>query len=224
MTPLLHPPMTAATQAGRSAVEDGGYSKAGRAWSHREREAVVMSVKHDRPRHRTYKIPIKSIGSAGIRELSTRLSWVPVFLGFFLGFLGFFAFLFFILWAEDASMIASTEKQCSYKFPMWFGCVLANHETLAGSLIAAGGALFAAWIAWRAVRNQIQADRDIARKADRAYVIGGPGARQFDDDKNEIGIVSTAMNTGKTPGSRKEFVGGFAARMIGPRLRRAGLK
>jgi hypothetical protein len=132
----------------------------------------------------------------------------------------FFAFSYFILWAADARMVTGEAAKCPWQFPKWFGCVLANHESLAGSLIAVGGGLLAALIAWRgimdqiasnrsSIESQIKSDREIARIADRAYVIGGPGARWFDDDKNEIGIVSTAMNTGKTPAFPKKVYWGI---------------
>jgi hypothetical protein len=93
--------------------------------------------------------------------------------------------------------------RCSYQFPKLVVCLLAKHETLVGSLIGVAGALTAAVIAWRAIIAQIASDREIARNADRAYVTGGPGARLVDEEQNEIGIVSTAMNTGKTPAFTK---------------------
>ena len=46
-----------------------------------------------------------------------------------------------------------------WAFPRWFGCVLYVHESLAAGLIAAAGALTAAWIAWSAVQQQINAER-----------------------------------------------------------------
>jgi hypothetical protein len=51
-------------------------------------------------------------------------------------------------------------KQCAVslskaQFPKWVGCMIAAHEGLAGGLIGAGGALFAGWLAWSAVREQI---------------------------------------------------------------------
>jgi hypothetical protein len=49
---------------------------------------------------------------------------------------------------------------CHWAFPRWFGCVLWVHETLAAGLIAAGGALVAAWIAWTAVQRQINAEKE----------------------------------------------------------------
>jgi hypothetical protein len=55
---------------------------------------------------------------------------------------------------------------CHWALPRWFGCVLSSHEGLAGGLIGASGALIAGWIAWTAVQQQINADRERAM-ADR---------------------------------------------------------
>jgi hypothetical protein len=38
---------------------------------------------------------------------------------------------------------------------MWLGCAIAAHETLAGGLIAATGALFGAWLAFSGLKEQI---------------------------------------------------------------------
>jgi hypothetical protein len=56
---------------------------------------------------------------------------------------------------------------CPLQFPKIIGCVLSVHESLAAGLLAAGGALFAAWIAWVAVQRQIDAGRDLARAGER---------------------------------------------------------
>jgi hypothetical protein len=53
-----------------------------------------------------------------------------------------------------------------WAFPRWFGCVMSAHEGLAGGLIGASGALIAAWVAWSAVQQQINAERERAT-ADR---------------------------------------------------------
>src|SRR5262249_34247950 len=59
-----------------------------------------------------------------------------------------------VLAAADGWMIIKDGAQrCGTQFPKWLGCVVANHENLSGSLIAAGGALFAAWVAWHAVMD-----------------------------------------------------------------------
>jgi hypothetical protein len=42
------------------------------------------------------------------------------------------------------------------QFPKWLGCAMAMHENLAGGLVGAAGALFAAWIAFTAVQRQIE--------------------------------------------------------------------
>jgi hypothetical protein len=50
--------------------------------------------------------------------------------------------------SSDAWMIIKDGPQkCAAQFPKWLGCVVANHESLSGSLITGGGALFAAWVA-----------------------------------------------------------------------------
>jgi hypothetical protein len=91
------------------------------------------------------------------------------------------------------------EDRCSYQFPKFLGCVVAKHETLVASLIGLAAALFAAMKAWAAIMRQIESDRKNTRDAERAYVTGGPGRRWTDQDGNHIGIIFTAMNTGRTP-------------------------
>jgi hypothetical protein len=51
------------------------------------------------------------------------------------------------------------------QFPKWLGCTMAAHENLAGGLLGAGGALFAAWLAFAATQQQI---REAAREARRS--------------------------------------------------------
>jgi hypothetical protein len=134
--------------------------------------------------------------------------------------LAFIAVLFgvsvVILALIDAHMIildasgAPRAERCPYQFPTkWFGCVLANHESVAGGLVGAVGALMAAWFAWHAIMAQIESDHAIARKADRAYVTGGPGRRLIDEYGNQVGIISTGMNTGKTPAFPKKVYWGI---------------
>jgi hypothetical protein len=62
-----------------------------------------------------------------------------------------------VLASADAWMIIKEggAQRCVAQFPKWLGCVVANHESLTGSLITAGGAIFAAWVAWNAVKDQI---------------------------------------------------------------------
>jgi hypothetical protein len=53
------------------------------------------------------------------------------------------------------------EMQCPWQFPKILSCVLGTD--LAGGVVGAGGALFAAWVAawfaWHAVRGQIESDK-----------------------------------------------------------------
>jgi hypothetical protein len=65
-------------------------------------------------------------------------------------------FVYLVLALAEVGGVAG----CHWAFPRWFGCVLYLHETLAGSLIGAAGALTAAWIAWTAVQHQINAERE----------------------------------------------------------------
>lgn len=71
-------------------------------------------------------------------------------------------FIYLVLALAEAGGLAA----CHWAFPRWFGCVLYVHESLAAGLIAAAGALTAAWIAWTAVQQQINAEKE-RRTADR---------------------------------------------------------
>ena len=73
-----------------------------------------------------------------------------------------FAFIVGMLaWAEAGS---PDDLRCKVSLWLWFGCAAAKHENLAGGLLGAGGALFAAWLAWTAVQRQIDAERQLARE------------------------------------------------------------
>jgi hypothetical protein len=68
----------------------------------------------------------------------------------------FVVFIYLVLALSEVGGAAG----CHWAFPRWFGCVLYVHETLAGGLIGAAGALMAAWIAWTAVQRQINAEKE----------------------------------------------------------------
>lgn len=78
----------------------------------------------------------------------------------------FIAILLLVL----AANFAPVDRQCPWQFPKIASCLLSARETLVAGLVAAGGALFAAWLAWSAVRDQIDFDaaRDAAVKEDIA--------------------------------------------------------
>lgn len=62
------------------------------------------------------------------------------------------------------AQVSLNEKACGLDLS-WFGCVLRSHENLAGGLASGAMTLVAAWVAWIAVQDQIQADR-VARTED----------------------------------------------------------
>jgi hypothetical protein len=64
-------------------------------------------------------------------------------------------FIYLVLALAEAGGLAA----CHWAFPRWFGCVLYVHESLAAGLIAAAGALTAAWMAWTAVQQQLSAEK-----------------------------------------------------------------
>jgi hypothetical protein len=79
-----------------------------------------------------------------------------------------FCLSLFIFLALALAQVGSGSS-CHWVFPKWFGCVVAAHENLAAGLIGAAGALIAAWIAWTAVQEQINSERERAA-ADRVEV------------------------------------------------------
>ena len=60
----------------------------------------------------------------------------------------------------DSYAVESIAKRCAASFatskwPMYFGCAMAAHEGLAAGLLGGAGALFAAWLAYEAIQEQI---------------------------------------------------------------------
>jgi hypothetical protein len=52
------------------------------------------------------------------------------------------------------------EALATSQFPKWIGCTMAAHEGLAGGLIGAAGALFAAWLAFSTIQEQFAHERE----------------------------------------------------------------
>lgn len=67
--------------------------------------------------------------------------------------------LLIIIGTLAAANIRPIHDRCAWQFPKILSCLLSARETLAAGLIGAGGAIFAAWLAWTAVREQIAVDR-----------------------------------------------------------------
>jgi hypothetical protein len=80
-----------------------------------------------------------------------------------------------------------TAPLLSAKFPMIIGCAFGEYEGLTGGLIGAGGALFAGWLAWSAVRDQIRSERDLSTLRERQMLIAILAEmQQLFDTSNEV--------------------------------------
>jgi hypothetical protein len=76
------------------------------------------------------------------------------------------AIVVFIYAVLAVANIAPLNNQCEWKFPKFLSCLLGARENLTGGLIGGAGALFAAWVAWLAVRQQIAFEREKRRDAE----------------------------------------------------------
>jgi hypothetical protein len=82
------------------------------------------------------------------------------------------ALVVLILVFADSYSVKETTERCSpsfakSKWPLYLGCAMAAHEGLAGGLLGAAGALFAAWLAFDAIQEQFTEERE-RRKIEQA--------------------------------------------------------
>jgi hypothetical protein len=122
----------------------------------------------------------------------------------------------------SAAYAWGNEGHCIRQFPKLIGCVLATHEELAGGLIGAGGALFAAWWAASYIREQIAIERQKLASSDRERRI--EQARRIETDRNELARQINALTQARSEAARVValFAGldkGRADSFIGPLLR-----
>jgi hypothetical protein len=80
-----------------------------------------------------------------------------------------------LLYLTDKYDAGDGARHCSADYGIsqslgWLGCVAAAHEGLAGGVLAGAGALFAAWLAFDAVQEQIAEARKSSERQLRAYV------------------------------------------------------
>lgn len=104
----------------------------------------------------------------------------------------------------------------------WFGCVMAVHETLAGSLIIGAGALFAAWLAFSGLQAQIgMAERNEreARRLERQKNIQ-KAAEDLDLVMKAHGFIHAVVASFPTLDDPANVPAAFAARLLD--LRRSG--
>lgn len=74
------------------------------------------------------------------------------------------------------------------KFPMWLGCAMAAHENLAGGIIATAGALFAAWLAYSALQDQIGMARRNEQEAKRLEA-----EKSFEKSASDVDLMKLAF-------------------------------
>jgi hypothetical protein len=77
-----------------------------------------------------------------------------------------------ILVFAEATAIPDEAKRCApsiwqSQWPRYLGCAMTTHEGLAGGLIGGAGALFAAWLAFDAIQQQISRESE-RRKVEQA--------------------------------------------------------
>ena len=108
------------------------------------------------------------------------------------------------------------------QFPKWLGCAIAVHETLAGSLIAAAGALFGAWLAFSGLQDQIglaQENERRTRELDREKRIQNTG-NDLDLMRKACGFVKALADEFSSLDDPPTIAGGYAGRLLD--LRRLG--
>jgi hypothetical protein len=108
------------------------------------------------------------------------------------------------LWLAD-SYASEATTYCSATLSNFqrLGCMMAAHEGLSAGLIGAAGALFAGWLAFDAVQEQLRDARESNERQLRAYVLidkaefARPDTPEGDHEHWAIHIIF--KNFGKTP-------------------------
>jgi hypothetical protein len=77
-----------------------------------------------------------------------------------------------LLTYADTFAVVDHTPRCALGFwktqwPKYFGCAMATHEGLAGALWGAAGVLWAAWLAFQAVQEQIAEEKDLREQQQR---------------------------------------------------------
>lgn len=113
-----------------------------------------------------------------------------------------------LLYLSDSYDASDVARHCSADYGYrqalrWLGCVAAVREGLAGGLIAGAGALFAAWLAFDAVQEQMAEARESAERQLRAYVFVDTAhfarPETEDGDARPWPIHIVIKNFGQTP-------------------------
>lgn len=80
------------------------------------------------------------------------------------------------------------DRQCAWVFPNIASCLLSARETLFAGLIATGGALFAAWLAWSSLQDQIGMAQTNEREAKLLEC-----EKKIQDASRELELMRTAF-------------------------------
>jgi hypothetical protein len=109
----------------------------------------------------------------------------------------------FSLWLADTyASEPTTYCSTSLAWWQWAGCVMAAHEGLAAGLIGAAGALFAAWLAFDAVQEQMRQERarEMRRERPWLFFLGATVRRRSAPDiPNDWFIKLRWKNVGRSP-------------------------
>lgn len=80
------------------------------------------------------------------------------------------AIAYWALWLADTYSSAPTNCFANLPFVQGLGCAMSAHEGLAAGLIGAAGALFAGWLAFDAVQDQIRQERSREGRTERPWL------------------------------------------------------
>ncbi len=135
---------------------------------HPEGPHIRLRSSFEAPRRPTAGAYIQPLDSDAIQRQNTCMNGTR-FVAFWIALIASMLFAISgVLWLAD-TWYTTTNSRCLLQFPLkWFGCVIGNHENLAGGLIAAAGTILAGVIAWRVVQRQIEADRSLAERQEIA--------------------------------------------------------
>jgi hypothetical protein len=99
--------------------------------------------------------------------------------------------------------------ECSWQFPKIIACALAAHENLAGGLIGASGTIFAGWLAWSAIQEQIALERSLAtwREDESKHAVVSDLRAALEQINQLWRAVDLALQPDQPPEQREDLVG-----------------
>ena len=150
-------------------------------------------------------MPVILLHHSAMKPLNRKQQGLVLGLCLFLGIMGILAL----------THLAMPEPRCTRAFPRWIGCVFGRHESLAGGLIAAAGAVFAAWLVWSGIRQQL----DESRRARNEAQVQGLRWREQEMLRNVRGLMHTREYVGRLSRAFENLEGDEGANFL-DRLRK----